>query len=655
MKKTSENVTDVKMRLELVSLEETTEETDDTGSLKLMSCECPRYDIDLIIPCCETEKNLRECPIECNCMTFEEPQVLYKQAEVLSWGDGDLNLLCDILFLPNLYEFINFNITDFTLRYDDLQNLRISISFILQKDFVTEPENMFCKEAWKSGLYPDEAIHYGLVPLIGFSLPIRGFHDADDCILVEPTICAAKSFSHWIIASPSQRSLDLNSKQPESVNYISTPNLLIFGKMVFNTEYKMELKFSHVNKLQVNQQVASTKIGLILPFGELNINSPSLLTPSNFDSSINKIEKFTPIQTKNYPGEQFKNFVFLPCRLNKAIIGKQENSISIPESFSGKPPILYLWEIENKPNQDILISLLVNDRVINPKLLPVLEKFYGKIANPINLNIINFGIKQELVINCTNNYGDSCSETVILDSKSEINFPLPLNGILNCSNIVSIDIEVLSSNNVIYENSTNLTILPEDHLLLRLHDIGRDWFRDTHEPMVCWVTPDNMKVLGIVDEVIKKVGINNIGPSKQVEPQIRAIWDTLKEKNIKYEIDSYSIGTSERASYQRISYPQKTLYKNSGNCLDLTILFASVMRALLLEPIIVLKEEHSFLGWELPDESMGFLETIYVADKSFEKAIDKGFNQYIECVTENKWKIDLKISDLRSKGFYALF
>jgi len=112
--------------------------------------------------------------------------------------------------------------------------------------------------------------------------------------------------------------------------------------------------------------------------------------------------------------------------------------------------------------------------------------------------------------------------------------------------------------------------------------------------------------------------------------QVKAIYLALQND---YDIDyvnsviSYPSGIT-----QRIRLPQDTLKLGSANCIDGTVLFASALENIGLEPLIVLVPGHAFVGWRRWTGSnyAEFLETTMIGNYSFKEALDEGNRRYFD-------------------------
>ena len=105
--------------------------------------------------------------------------------------------------------------------------------------------------------------------------------------------------------------------------------------------------------------------------------------------------------------------------------------------------------------------------------------------------------------------------------------------------------------------------------------------------------------------------------------QINLIYDTLRED---YRITYLNQPIAYKSS-QRIKLPFATL-KGKGNCIELAILFASLLESIEIKPILVLlpQDGHAVVGWKVPAEGKEIchlLET-NVFGENFEKVVTRG-------------------------------
>nr|MCR4780649.1 transglutaminase-like domain-containing protein [Ruminiclostridium sp.] len=81
--------------------------------------------------------------------------------------------------------------------------------------------------------------------------------------------------------------------------------------------------------------------------------------------------------------------------------------------------------------------------------------------------------------------------------------------------------------------------------------------------------------------------------------QAAAIYAALQEENIAYTVPPASF----EQSGQRVRLPYTVLSEKRGTCLDLTLLFASCLEQVGLNPLVILVRGHCFAGFWLEDET----------------------------------------------------
>lgn len=89
-----------------------------------------------------------------------------------------------------------------------------------------------------------------------------------------------------------------------------------------------------------------------------------------------------------------------------------------------------------------------------------------------------------------------------------------------------------------------------------------------------------------------------------VHRQMAGAYDAIRSMKVNYVNDPFTIDTVESGMcYQRVKTPQKTIETASGNCIEYSILFASIFEAMGLEPVVMLIPGHAMVGVVLSTDS----------------------------------------------------
>lgn len=100
-----------------------------------------------------------------------------------------------------------------------------------------------------------------------------------------------------------------------------------------------------------------------------------------------------------------------------------------------------------------------------------------------------------------------------------------------------------------------------------------------------------------------------------VRMQIFAIWNVLQRHNVRYSSITTPSGFSEDVKSQSVRFASEAFQMSQANCVDGSVLFASVLYKIGIHPVLVLKPGHMFVGYFLDGKSretlndLEFLET----------------------------------------------
>ena len=105
------------------------------------------------------------------------------------------------------------------------------------------------------------------------------------------------------------------------------------------------------------------------------------------------------------------------------------------------------------------------------------------------------------------------------------------------------------------------------------------------------------------------------GDSNQVILQVFAIWNALRARGIKYSSITRTPSESEAIFSQHVRFLDQIIENTQANCVDGSILFASLLRKIDLDPFLVVLPSHAFIGLHLDGEhkSQALVETTLLA------------------------------------------
>ncbi|NLS78007.1 MAG: hypothetical protein GXY76_12175 [Chloroflexi bacterium] len=178
-------------------------------------------------------------------------------------------------------------------------------------------------------------------------------------------------------------------------------------------------------------------------------------------------------------------------------------------------------------------------------------------------------------------------------------------------------------------NTFPIWLLARTSAYLGVQDPATGEWLDLSPYLGAWVTPNAPEVLRLLRKALdlhpqrKIVGYQ--AGAAGVEPQVRAIYQAIKAEGIAYVNSLLAFGGAG-AQMQRVRLPRETIRTRSANCIDATVLMASVLEAATLNPALIILPGHALLGWESENGSgeWHYVETTMLGTHDFDAACKAG-------------------------------
>ena len=157
--------------------------------------------------------------------------------------------------------------------------------------------------------------------------------------------------------------------------------------------------------------------------------------------------------------------------------------------------------------------------------------------------------------------------------------------------------------------------------------------QESWELVVAMVTPTDPGVEGLISTAAHSYDPNKASLSgyDSLNDESGSVWQRMS--NIwQAEANDYDltyVGTTDSfasGSSQRIRLPSEVLDQSSGNCIELTLLYASVAEAMGLESAIIMIPGHAYVAIRLDNknDSYYFIETTMIGGATFKDAAHEG-------------------------------
>jgi hypothetical protein len=283
------------------------------------------------------------------------------------------------------------------------------------------------------------------------------------------------------------------------------------------------------------------------------------------------------------------------------------------------------------------------DCEVDQKIVPILYKLEDELETQfVSCTLINEGgAKRDVVFSAeilgwSNKYTESLSLFPGISKQVDVEFDWLDKYYLNKEESdASVIFSVESSSVEVASKTKKITISPKEDIFWSVY-VENDEVSLLHS-LVAWVTPHDPCINTLISKA-KEIapgrslggyanygGLSSDEKANRTIEQTRAIYYSIKGQGISYVNTLISFtGT------QHVNMPADSLIDKSGNCVDGTVLFASVFEALGMNTVLVFIPQHTLVGVETYPGSnrFVFIETTMVGSASFEEAYNEGSRQY---------------------------
>ena len=146
-------------------------------------------------------------------------------------------------------------------------------------------------------------------------------------------------------------------------------------------------------------------------------------------------------------------------------------------------------------------------------------------------------------------------------------------------------------------------------------------FHDTGIFFAAYVNEENPMIDKLLREALNTRIVNRFlgyqnAKADAVDKQVYALWNVLQKRKFRYSSVSNTSLSSNVVFSQRVRTFDDALESSQINCVDGSVLFASLLRAINIDPILVRTPGHMFVGYytDSSHQDMNFLETTMIGD-----------------------------------------
>jgi hypothetical protein len=187
----------------------------------------------------------------------------------------------------------------------------------------------------------------------------------------------------------------------------------------------------------------------------------------------------------------------------------------------------------------------------------------------------------------------------------------------------------------LHEKSKRVPVRSINDCLLGFVDEEDAWV-DLTWLMPAYVNENHPVVDEILAEALDAGDVDSFAgyqkPPDGVVEEIRAIWNAIQERGFRYSNITRSSGESDTVATQHVRLLGDAVRTAQANCVEGSVLFASILRKLDMNPFLVLIPGHAFVGAFLDEAGEGFIciETTMLGNADFDQAVESGMRQFKE-------------------------
>ncbi len=132
--------------------------------------------------------------------------------------------------------------------------------------------------------------------------------------------------------------------------------------------------------------------------------------------------------------------------------------------------------------------------------------------------------------------------------------------------------------------------------------------------------------------------------SDEVLAQVYALWDLMVTRDVRYSNITTTAAVSDKTYSQHVRLLEETVNNTQANCVDGSVLFASMLRKIGIDSMLILTDDHCYLAF-WADEDHELLYGLETTDVSLQTTLDETPEEFENVISE----------DVRWEGSWASF
>jgi len=165
-------------------------------------------------------------------------------------------------------------------------------------------------------------------------------------------------------------------------------------------------------------------------------------------------------------------------------------------------------------------------------------------------------------------------------------------------------LQVRSINDCPYSVTNQEETLNDENFIAGSADLG--WmfaaYVNENHPLI-----DKLLQEALATKIVDAFGGYQVAEPADVVKQVFAIWSALQKRGIKYSSTTTTPGGSQVVNSQYVRFIDQSLTNTQANCVDGSVLFASILRKVSINPFLVTVPGHMYVGFYLDPAKTEFI------------------------------------------------
>lgn len=567
-------------------------------------------------------------------------------------------------FMPRAFHFISCDVGKIDISLKSLNKLNVELEYVLKGN-----ENLLKTAYWNEGwklvhlerLLKDQdlKVDFSIAPTFtSFTHPVLR-------VIPETTKLTLDGKQSLVLVNDTAEMVGLPNCYPpltsspkpntEKFSYYIAKSSVFYTPFIFDKVYNL--------KFEVEAISLYYELGFLFPYKFASIKNCQVKNEMEYELAKAKVRRMYPFSLDFYPPKQeyeWKRHQNLggimppwiiradPFR-NQPMVGQDvggEMTLQANGDLNVKiddySAIQTLTLLKKPKDKEMIISVKTTESPLPIRVYEQLQKLPKHRDFLLNFDLFNLTDKPlELELSGEiKGYTDKTIENISIpaygsSSPSHISKPLApklKRGILpkvTAATEATLAYEIYKKDQgrrVLIERNTRIVkLLAHDSIVWVIKDPNSPNVYDLSKMLGAWITSSDQR--GLLDKARADaatfhpenslMGMQKGVDKKKIDLQIKALYDCL---NLKYKIRyvNQPFSYDFNCGSQRVLLPERSISIKAGNCIDLAILFASLMEGLGINPLIMLMPNHAFLGWgnSYKTSEMGFLECTTLGAKN---------------------------------------